>query len=209
MLGVLGGTHVLPARLALWTGAADLIVAADSGADHVLAAGAVPDVLIGDLDSVSEHAKSRARQVVHDQDSYTTDCDKLLRHLSEAGHRDAVLAGVEGDRLDHTLATLSSLVQSGLDLKLILQQGTGFLVREGTAIEALTVPGSVVSLLPLRPSEGVSLSGVQWPLDRERLAVGERISISNVATGSLVLAEVREGAALLIVDVPEEHLPIW
>lgn len=41
---------------------ADLILAADGGADRALSAGVRPDVIIGDLDSVSPQAKKYCRQ---------------------------------------------------------------------------------------------------------------------------------------------------
>ena len=69
----LGGHLKKTARLKTAIKKADLIVAADSGADNALKMGLKPDHLVGDLDSISKTAKLRIRgAAIH---RYSTDKD--------------------------------------------------------------------------------------------------------------------------------------
>ena len=63
---------------------ADLILAADGGADRALSSGVRPDVIIGDLDSVSPQAKSLvpAEKLIFVNNQNNTDLEKALDYLS-------------------------------------------------------------------------------------------------------------------------------
>src|SRR5262249_43011488 len=90
------------------------VIAADSGLDHALAAGLQPDLVVGDLDSVSPEGLAWARQHDVPVDAYPADKDmtdtEIALHAAAAAEVDAVLllAG-EGDRLDHSLSAITSL----------------------------------------------------------------------------------------------------
>ncbi|MEY4779520.1 MAG: hypothetical protein RLZZ607_833, partial [Pseudomonadota bacterium] len=58
------------------------LVAADSGADRLLALGAEPEAVIGDLDSISSAAQVRlVGRLHHIAEQVTTDFDKALRSI--------------------------------------------------------------------------------------------------------------------------------
>lgn len=142
-----------------------------------------------------------------DQDS--TDCDKLLALAHELGYGQITLGGIEGDRMDHALATWLSAARSELDVRLALRRGLGWVLKPGRSLVVRSSPGATVSLLPLSPSEGVVLRGVHWPLEGKRLSWDGLVSISNTAVGDAVEAELREGLAALIVEYPRADLPWW
>ena len=66
---------------------APCLVAADGGADRLLAHGAEPEAVIGDLESLSAAARDRLRGRVHQiPEQLTTDFDKALRPLHGRSH---------------------------------------------------------------------------------------------------------------------------
>lgn len=81
-MGILGGRDVPLELLAAWAATADLRIAADSGADLLLAAGHQPDVILGDMDSLSGHALALSIPILADMDQETTDADKLCTYVS-------------------------------------------------------------------------------------------------------------------------------
>jgi thiamine pyrophosphokinase len=199
VLGVLGGADGSPELLLAWAAGARRLLAADGGADRLLGVGLRPDVIVGDLDSVSPEALACGAAIVHAPEQDLQDAGKLLAYAEREGARSIVLEGVEGDRLDHTLATLGVCAASPLAIRLALRQGVGTVLRAGQRCRAATKPGAVVSLLPIAPCGGVRLEGVVWPLHGAGMALDGQISLSNRATGVWVEAELEAGAALLIV----------
>lgn len=154
VLGVLAGRDLAPGALEAWLAWADRVVAADGGADLCRAAGREPDAIVGDLDSIAD-----ASDLTRDEDQDSSDADKLLARLAQEGVREATLIGVEGDRMDHVLATLYSLARAGGFLwPVVLRTGSVRLLGPGCAL-AQGARGRV-SIIPLLPSR-VAATGVQ------------------------------------------------
>lgn len=193
VLGVLGGRDLAPGQVERWLRWADRVVAADRGADLCRAAGREPDQIVGDLDSIADRSG-----LVPDLDQDTSDADKLLLALAREGRAAATLIGVEGDRLDHVLATLYSCARSEVRCRLILRRGYAEVLRAPAELRR-NVPGRL-SLLPLGICD-VTLSGVRWPVSKVRLDPLGLVSLSNAALpDSEVTLTVHEGVAALFVE---------
>ncbi len=177
-----------------------LIVAADGGAERVLASGFLPDAVIGDLDSLSGAAR---RKIPPDRlhpmtEQETTDFDKCLR-LVEAPL--VIALGVAGPRLDHTLATFNSMVRHREKRVVVL--GRHDLVFHAPGYCELDVPsGTRFSLFPMAAVTGRS-EGLRWPIDGIEFAPGGRIGTSNVATGTVRLSF--DGPGMLVI-MPRQML---
>lgn len=215
VLGVLAGRDMPMDLLCKWAESADVLLAADAGADLLLEAGLKPQKVIGDLDStgksdqLAQMAIREGLQLVHDPDQGTTDCDKLLELAVRDGHEEITLAGVEGDQLDHMLATLHSAARSPLKVRVALRSGVGWVLRDEESVTLPTAAGRRISLLPLTPTEGVTMRGVQWPLEKSALDPLGKTSISNRVEGNEVFVRLWEGAAFLFLEVPPEEVPFW
>lgn len=208
VLGVLGGRDLNGSMFKLWAKSADILFAADSGADAVVEHGFLPDAVVGDMDSISPKTLALNPDLIRDNDQNRTDCDKLLAHVQTLGHRAVTLIGVEGDRIDHLFATLHSCVTTPLDVRIAIRDGIGHILPPGT-YRLPSRPGQRISLLPLLPSEGVTLEHVRWPVNAQRMAVGEFLSISNEATAAEVHLQFTSGALLVTQEVGIPELPVW
>ncbi|GMV87369.1 MAG: hypothetical protein AMXMBFR81_03000 [Chthonomonas sp.] len=209
VLAVLGGRDASLESLAAWAASSEYVIAADGGADVLAAAGARCDLAVGDLDSIGPAGLALARETVRIEDQDTTDCDKLLDEAWRRGVRSLSVFGLEGDRLDHLLASVSSLVRSPLRSRLVLRQALAWLVRPGQEVALDLPPGRVVSALPLQPCDGVWLTGVRWPLSDAALSPGGRVSVSNESLGGEVACRMRDGALLLFAESAEGEAPWW
>ncbi len=200
-VALIGGGAVAPADLAEVLTRAPVLVAADGGADRALAAGRMPDAVVGDMDSISEAARAAipaARlHCVPEQES--TDFDKCLRMI------EAPLIfglGFLGPRLDHQLAVLTGLTrQTEKRCILIGEHDIAFLCPPRLAITL--DPGARVSLFPMGPVTGQS-RGLKWPIDGIGFAPDGRIGTSNEATGGTVELEV--AAPRMVVILPRAAL---
>ena len=161
---------------------APLLVAADGAAETVLAAGYLPDAVIGDMDSVGPARRLIAPDrlfEIAEQD--TTDFEKCLARITAPG----VLAiGFLGKRLDHSLATLSTIARRRSRCLLIGPKDVAFAAPARVDLDLKA--GTRVSLFPFAPVTGRS-NGLRWPIDGLELSPTGRIGTSNEALGHVSL----------------------
>lgn len=95
-------------KFSRFVGSYSLIIAADSGYDAAIRAGLSPDVVIGDMDSISKDAMSRGAitgEIIQwPRDKDHSDTELALRYAKERGIDDIVLIGGSGGRMDHLYA---------------------------------------------------------------------------------------------------------
>lgn len=191
-----GGKHRDSAleRAAALTGR---VVAADSGADWLLAAGIVPERVIGDLDSVSAGTletlgEARITRVI-EQDS--TDFEKCLARIKAP----LVLgAGFIGGRADHELAAYHGLARFAHRRTILIGPDDAICLAP-PRMEIDLPRGSRFSLFPLARMRARS-RGLRWDVDAVRFAPGEKIGTSNEVTGPVRL-ETEVPRLLIIVPV--------
>jgi thiamine pyrophosphokinase len=185
------------------------VIAADSGLDHALASGIQPDLVVGDLDSVSAAGVAWAREhgvpiEVHPTDKDLTDTQIALGAAWSRQLENVLLVSGGGDRLDHSISALTALGHPSL--------GSCKNVRAlwGTAlVYALHAPGywelelavgETFSLLALHGEcTRVTLDGARWPLADAELAPGSSLGVSNVVVDAVRLSV---GSGVLTVIAP-------
>lgn len=172
---------------------APVVVAADGGADRALSLGLRPTAVIGDLDSLSDGARTALGAAVHlVAEQETTDFDKVLRSVSAP----FVLAlGVLGGRVDHELAALAGLLAAPGPVVAMGVQDVVFAAPPRLALRLRA--GDRLSLFPMAPVTGRS-RGLDWPIDGLDFAPAGRIGTSNrVTSGPVELAF--DGPGMLVM----------
>jgi thiamine pyrophosphokinase len=180
---------------------AAIVVAADGGANVCRTYGVAPDVIIGDLDSVtSETLKdSGGSLLVRVKRQDNTDLEKALDFLAGNGVREAVILGADGRRIDFTLGNLSVLWRYYGRLSLTVA-GDGWYAVPVRGRMSLTAPaGTVVSVIPNGRVAGLTLRGFRYPLRDAVMRIGE-IGVSNVVRSRPASVTVRSGSLLVIVQ---------
>ncbi|NLP10541.1 thiamine diphosphokinase [bacterium] len=180
-----------------------LLVAADGGAERLTAHGLTPHVVIGDLDSLSsaDALRMSGARIIRVTDQETTDLEKALDFLLQAGTERVTVLAATGLRSDHTLANFSILLKYHRRMDIRFRDAFSEIsVVEGERTLAL-VPGTLVSLIPMEPCIGVTTVGLQWNLRQESLAPGVRESISNRVVSSPVVIRIDRGRSLLFVGL--------
>jgi thiamine pyrophosphokinase len=205
---VVTGAAPLDAAVVATLPRSDHLIAADGALDHALAAGLHPDVVIGDLDSISAEglawAEANAEVERYAPDKDATDTELALALAAERSPRRIVLVSGGGDRIDHTLAAIGALGAPGLTSvpelwcwwggqELHVLQGPGRIRLDVT-------PGSTVSLLATHgPCTGVTTTGLRWALDAAELAPLAGLGVSNVAEAAEVSIAVSSGVLTVTV----------
>lgn len=197
---LVGGGEIALGALEEALALAPVLVAADGGAAAALAAGHVPQAVIGDFDSLPDAVRMQlppeSLHPVAEQDS--TDFDKALRSVAAP----VVLAvGFLGARVDHQLAAFNTLVQ-GHDAPCVLVGETEVIFHLTHPVALPAQAGEVISLFPMQAAAGRS-EGLEWPIDGLDMSPMGRIGTSNRALGPVRLEP--EGPGLLAI-VPRRLL---
>lgn len=190
----------------LRSASAECLIAVDGGADHCLALGLVPDLIVGDLDSVTPGTHAHFRQVGvaferHPARKDETDLELALEGAVQRGAERIILAGALGGRLDMTLANVLLLTAPGLRAVRIelWEPGRKTWLLRPPGEEVSGEPGDTLSLLPLQgDAEGLVTEGLAYPLEDETLRFGRTRGLSNVFTGPVARVQVRSGLLLAV-----------
>jgi len=197
-----------------WVTTGDLIVGADGGAVQALAWGRVPDVVIGDLDSLPDQARATLAAggcefIVHPRAKDATDLELALTHVADHGYQEAIILGALGGRLDHMVANLLLLALprfAAVRVRIVDDREEALLVQDGGAVAIEGLPGEVVSLLPLGGNaSGVTTAGLAWALDGDTMRFGSSQGVSNQMTGSTARITVEHGCLLVVHQVGGYH----
>lgn len=189
------------------------VVAADGGLERAVALGLDVDVVVGDLDSASAAALARAeaagtRIVRHPVAKDATDLELALDEAVALGARRVLVIASAGGRLDHLAASLLLLGSeryAELELDALVGDAVVGVVRRARTLRG--VSGDLVTLLPLGgAAEGVTTSGLAYPLAGETLEPGSTRGVSNVLVGDEARVTVASGV-LLAIRPPREPDP--
>ena len=179
----------------------DLVIAADGGLKHTEKLGLAPDVILGDFDSLGFMPEGAEVFPVEKDD---TDAMLAVRCGLDRGCRRFVLyGGLDGDRLDHTLAnfqTLQYLADRGADGYLVGEKYLVTVVKNGS----LSFPAEAKGVLSVfclgTDAAGVTLLGLKYPLEDGTLSSGFPLGVSNHFIGKKSSISVKNGSLLLLWD---------
>jgi thiamine pyrophosphokinase len=210
----------VPRRAALdsaWPGWADdvgLVIAADAGWDKSAALGILPDLLVGDADSLPEErlAELATAGVPIERSPVAKDESDaelaVLAALRQGATHVTILGALGGKRFDHALANVGLLGLPGLgeaDVELLDATTRVRLVRapaaEGGPASCRLAGeiGDLVSLLPLGvPAFGITTEGLLYPLRGETLQPGPARGLSNVRIAADASVMLHQGSLLVI-----------
>ncbi|MCI0397924.1 MAG: thiamine diphosphokinase [Chloroflexi bacterium] len=181
------------------------VIAADGGTQYLMTLGRPPDVVIGDLDSLSgaaraELAAAGATFAVYPAAKDESDLELALLYATIHYEDDILVFGASGGRLDHLLANMLLLAHPALQgrvVQVVEARQRAWLVETETRIQGAA--GDLVSLLPLSGDVRVAqTTNLLWPLEDKVLVFGPARGLSNVMTAGTATVMVKSGRLLVI-----------
>ncbi len=182
-----------------------LVVAADSGLGHIYALGLRPDLLVGDLDSVSAADLARAEREGtpierHPTDKDATDLELALEAARERGGTEVTVIGAGGGRLDHELAGFGLLAApqwASMRITAFVSTARLTVVHDHATLDGPL--DSIVTLLAVGGlASGVTTKGLRWPLTDAELSPTSTLGVSNEIIESPARVTVRSGVLFAI-----------
>jgi thiamine pyrophosphokinase len=185
---------------------ADLVVAVDGGGSVCLEAGVVPDIVVGDFDSLPADDLDRLEQrgvsvIEFPAEKDASDLELAVTEIRRRGANSVVITAASTGRLDHTLAVLAVL-SSAADLRPHLVEpelDVWVLSPRGRSSIPLSGAGATISLMPFGASATVSASGCVWELFEIELDPSSSLGLSNrIGQDGRATISVSRGVVLLL-----------
>ena len=156
----------------------DYVIAVDAGFAHLEAIGAVPDMAVGDFDSLG-------------------DMELAMEKALSWGHDELIVYGALGARLDHTLANLQLFAKFSERDVYVTAVADTYAVRLLTGPDVFELPalgGGTVSVFSANDmARGVIERGMEYSIDDEPLSNRTSRGLSNELTGEEATVAVEEG----------------
>lgn len=193
------------ARLASVIGPGDMVIGVDGGADHCLRMGVVPAYVVGDLDSISQQGMTVLQDAGVTFRKFPprkdfTDTELATDLAVELGATRITYLAVTGSRLDHTLGNIGLLHKTlarGLSARIVDDRHEIHLVNRSLTL--CGAPKDLLSIVPVSAQvHGITLRGLEYPLENASLIRGSTTGISNVFQGTEAVIEVAAGMVLVI-----------
>ena len=182
------------------------IIAVDGGAQHCIGIGIIPDVLIGDFDSVTPDTldvlKSGDVEIIrHPEDKNETDLELAISYAVRMGAAKITLFGLLGGRWDMSFANILLLASphySRVEFHVIGDHLEIFILRGGESVTLGGKLSDLVSVLSLRGNAlGVTYKGLLWALDNAELPFGSPLGISNQMVKDEATISLKTGTLLI------------
>lgn len=177
----------------------DFIIAADGGLAHTRSLGLTPHIILGDFDSLGYVPEGSQVFPVEKDD---TDAMLAVKKGLELGYREFLLYGsLDGPRLDHTVAnfqTLLYLADRGAAGCLIGKDHIVTVVKDGSISFSEKAEGILSVFCIGKAAQGVTLTGLQYPLENGILSPDFPLGVSNHFTGKKAEISVKNGSLLVI-----------
>ena len=176
------------------------VIAADGGFVHTEKLGLRPDVTLGDFDSLGFVPEGAT---VHPVEKDDTDAMLAIREGLAVGCTDFVIyGGMDGPRLDHTLANLQSLLflaEHGARGTLVGLKNMVTTVKNETIVFPGDMEGTV-SLFCMEQPANVTIRGLQYELEKGTLTPTHPLGVSNHFVGKQSRITAQKGTVLVLFD---------
>lgn len=186
---------------------ADYLICADGGANFVRELDLKPDIIIGDMDSITAETRAFFKEIrfeCYSSQKDETDTELAINHAIKLGADKVIILGGLGSRIDHCLANiylLKRFMDVGIEAEIVNENNHIRLIGETTAFHFPI--GTLVSILPIGGDvEGLTITGFEYPITEGQMTIDKPYGISNVTSKNTQRIVFKKG--ILMVVMPED-----
>lgn len=180
----------------------DCLIAADGGAKHILKLGLIPNVIIGDMDSIDPDLLKKYKSIKYPRKKNATDFELVINYCLGKKFTEIIIFGILGDRIDHLIANIFLLAKvqtenQSIKIKIIEGKKEIYILNKEITINGKV--GDEISIIPVSSKlEGITTDGLYYRLIDDTLLFGTTRGISNVMKQTQIKISVKKGVALVI-----------
>lgn len=186
----------------------DYLICADGGLEKVSNYGIIPDIIIGDFDSVDGNvlkqyeSKIPVKKFPSEKDF--TDMELAVELAISKGYKNIILTGASGSRLDHTLGNIllmEKYFKNGVSISIIDNNNEMKIISDNAELFIEYKEGYYISIIPITESiQGLCLEGFKYNLDNVDVKRGSTLCISNQIKDNKGKITLRKGRAIVIIS---------
>lgn len=184
----------------------DFIVCTDGGARYALEQDLIPNVLIGDMDSVESEVYQSIIQKGTEIIRYPARKDKsdfelAVDYALGKKAKKILIFGLLGDRIDHFLGNillLQKVRKENRSLGIIIYEGNKTIYFVDKELEIEGEINDELSVIPLTKIENITLKGLVYKLSNAVLNIGTSLGISNILKKKRVKISLKKGLVMVV-----------
>ncbi len=144
---------------------ASYVACCDGAANTYISHGHIPDIIVGDGDSLSaENRQRHGDLLLRIAEQETNDLTKTISILAQQGKKHIAILGATGKREDHTLGNISLLIEylrQGLHVHMYTDHGVFIPCRDTVSLNCY--PDQQVSIFSFG-TKGMHSEGLRYPI---------------------------------------------
>lgn len=175
------------------------IIAADGAANYLNSIDIIPDMIIGDLDSVAKNLLIE-KKFIMDKNQNFSDFQKSIKYLESQNLLPAIILGISGGYIDHILNNINIF----LDTKSIFYDDNiiGMVISEGSHQFDDLKLGTKLSIFGI-PNCLISTTGLKWNLQNDELTFPGFNSCFNRSIEKKISIDIKKGRSLLLIYISD------
>lgn len=190
--------------LALLAESAERVIGVDGGTHYLYRTGVVPDLVVGDFDSISAELhdwimSNGVTTVPFPREKDQSDLELAIAVAARHSTAPIIIVGVFGGRIDQTIANvtlLASPMLRGRVASIVTKHEQLKMLGEGKH-DIQAVVGDTLSFIPCYSDvHFTSTTGLKWNLVNSTLKIGTSRGISNVVENAHIEIEISRGTVL-------------
>ena len=181
----------------------NFLIAVDGGANKLIKTKFEPDLIIGDMDSISKNSLKKYRKSEIKRfpvEKKEIDLELAIDYCLQKKFKEIIILGAIGSRADMTLTNIFVLNQipKTIKAKIVHENQEIYLIpKKKYLIEG--IPGEKISLFPIEGKvKGLTLKGFKYELKNFNLKFGLGIGLSNEFKNKKAWITLKDGKLLCV-----------
>jgi len=182
----------------------NFIICCDGAIDKLVKNKIEPNLIIGDMDSISPFLLKKYSNIVLKNDCQdTNDLSKAILWLIEKNIKNAIIVGATGIREDHSIANIDIVLKyaNKINLKIYTDTGKFIIVSKNNIIDSFT--GQQISIFSIDTSVQFSSKHLKFKLDGTKL-INLHSGALNESENNIFHLNLSHGKALIFLTYKEQ-----
>lgn len=187
-----------------------LIISADGAVKNCLKLKLIPDIVIGDMDSIEEGDKEMIEShtintvyVKSPAEKNESDTQLAMEYALRNKIKNIILIGALGKRIDHSLANLFNIASDrfkDVNLRILDDNYEISILRNSGEVKGII--GNTLSIFSLTSSTYfINTDGLKYKLQNEELLFSPIRGISNIFEKKSAQIDIKDGIILLVKEI--------
>ena len=186
----------------------DIIIGVNGGSRHLKTMDIIPDIIIGDCDSISYKnmvyfKKHKVKFIKYPRDKNYSDTELAILWAIKNQASDITIIGATGTRIDHTLSNIflmKIIVAKRMPCKIIDDNNEIYFVIDQIKLKGKT--GDLISIIPITEKvTGITTKGLKYSLVNAEMIMGSSLGISNVFLENQVYIKIKKGILIVTKSI--------